>query len=343
VPNLAFDGYVLCGGASRRMGRDKALVEIDGVAMARRVADALSAAGAGHVVAVGGDAAALARLGVETIPDRWPGEGPLGGLVTALGHESSGPSREAVVLSCDLTQPDPHAVARVVAERGHLGCDAVVPVVDGRHQWLHAAWDRRVAGILTDVFAAGERSVAGAALSLRIATVEVAAHAVHDADRPHDLLEWPPGAGSRARTPENDTVGHVPAPDGLGGSAAAGHRHLGRLAFGSTPTIASVQVPAIDITTLRQKLDDGAPLFDVRQPDEYEEGHAPTARLVPLAEVPERVGEFPADETVYVICKSGGRSAKAVEHLRANGVDAVNVEGGTLAWIEAGNAVEQGG
>jgi rhodanese-related sulfurtransferase len=55
------------------------------------------------------------------------------------------------------------------------------------------------------------------------------------------------------------------------------------------------------------------------------------------------MGEIPTEVTVYVICKSGGRSAKAVEHLRANGVDAVNVAGGTLAWIEAGNAVETGG
>ena len=103
-----------------------------------------------------------------------------------------------------------------------------------------------------------------------------------------------------------------------------------------------MQVPAIDISSLREELDGGAPLFDVRQPEEFEEARAPGARLVPLAEVPDRIGEFPTDRTVYVICKSGGRSAKAVEHLRANGVDAVNVEGGTLAWIEAGNAVDQG-
>lgn len=305
----AFDGYVLCGGASRRMGRDKALVEVDGTAMARRVADALAAAGASRVVAVGGDAPELGRLGLSATPDRWPGEGPLGGLVTAL-QDGAGTGPVAVVLSCDLIDPDPTAIARTVAERARLGCDAVVPVVDGRHQWLHGAWDRRAAGILADVFAAGERSVAGAALSLRIGTLgDVPAGAVHDADRPADLRRRASAAGS---------------PPG-------------------TPSIGDVQVPAIDIPTLREKLDAGESLFDVRQPDEYEQGHAPGARLVPLGEVPERIGEFPTDQTVYVICRSGGRSAKAVEHLRANGVDAVNVDGGTLAWVEAGNAVEQGG
>lgn len=305
----AFDGYVLCGGASRRMGRDKALVPVEGVPMARRVADALWAAGAGRVVAVGGDASSLGGLGLVVRPDRWPGEGPLGGLVTALQDDDPGSAPRAVVLSCDLTDPDPAAIARTVAAHAHGGTDAAVPVVDGRHQWLHAAWDRRVAGILADVFAAGERSLAGAAISLRITPVhDVGVDAVHDADRPADLLGRRVGAGTG----------------------------------GGTPSIGRVQVPAIDIASLRQELDGGAPLFDVRQPDEYEEARAPGARLVPLAEVPDRIGEFPTDRTVYVICRSGGRSAKAVEHLRANGVDAVNVEGGTMAWIEAGNAVDQG-
>lgn len=182
-----FDGYVLCGGASRRMGRDKALVEVDGVALARRVADALWSAGAGRVVAVGGDADALAGRGLHVAPDRWPGEGPLGGLVTAL-DDPDGSAEVAVVLACDLTDPDPATIWRTVEARARIGCDAVVPVVDGRHQWLHVAWDRRVAGILADVFAAGERSLAGGALSLRIATLEgVAAAAMHDADRPEDL------------------------------------------------------------------------------------------------------------------------------------------------------------
>lgn len=103
-----------------------------------------------------------------------------------------------------------------------------------------------------------------------------------------------------------------------------------------------MDIPAIDIGTLSDELASGAPVFDVRQPDEYEEAHVPGARLVPLDEVPDRVGEFPTDRPVYVICKSGGRSAKAAEHLRARGVDAVNVTGGTMAWIEAGEPVERG-
>ncbi len=78
-------GAVLAG-ASRRMGPgiDKALVEVGGVAMARRVADALRAGGAEPVVAVGGDRSALGRIGLDGVDDRHPGEGPLGGVCTAL-------------------------------------------------------------------------------------------------------------------------------------------------------------------------------------------------------------------------------------------------------------------
>lgn len=103
-----------------------------------------------------------------------------------------------------------------------------------------------------------------------------------------------------------------------------------------------VDIPEIDIETLAAKLADGSPVFDVRQPDEYQEAHVPGVRLVPLDQVPDRVDEFQRDETVYVICKSGGRSGKAVEFLRAQGVDAVNVAGGTQGWIEARKPVETG-
>lgn len=305
VPTPAFDGAVLCGGASRRMGRDKALLLLDGRPLAARVADELQAAGAGRVEAVGGDADALRRAGLSHRPDRWPGEGPLGGIVTAL--EAPGGADVVVVASCDLVAPDRRALRQVATALLEAGADAAVPVVAGRHQWLHTAWHRRVAGVLGDVFAAGERSVAGAVLGLRVVTVpELRVEALRDADRPDDLPVRPPAS--------------PPA-----------------------PRISAVQVPEIDVDALRQHLDEGAPLIDVREPSEYEEARAPGARLVPLADVPDRLGEIPTDRTVYVICRSGGRSARAVEYLRGNGVDAVNVTGGTLAWIESGAPVESGG
>ncbi len=101
-------------------------------------------------------------------------------------------------------------------------------------------------------------------------------------------------------------------------------------------------VPEIDVTELPRLRESGAPLVDVREPDEWEEFRAPGAQLVPLGQVAERIDEIPSEGTVYVICKSGGRSAKAAELLRAQGIDAVNVAGGSLAWREAGFPVESG-
>ena len=101
-------------------------------------------------------------------------------------------------------------------------------------------------------------------------------------------------------------------------------------------------VPEIDVAELARLRRSGVPLIDVREPDEWAEFRTPGAQLLPLGQVPERLDEVPKDGTVYVICKSGGRSAKAVEFLRAQGIDAVNVAGGSLAWREAGNPVESG-
>jgi rhodanese-related sulfurtransferase len=102
-----------------------------------------------------------------------------------------------------------------------------------------------------------------------------------------------------------------------------------------------VTVPTIDVTELAA-LPAGSVLIDVREPDEYVGGHVPGARLIPLGDVVERVDEIPTDTTVYVICQVGSRSAKAAGYLLGQGVDAVNVAGGTGAWIAAGEPVVTG-
>jgi rhodanese-related sulfurtransferase len=77
-------------------------------------------------------------------------------------------------------------------------------------------------------------------------------------------------------------------------------------------------------------------LLDVREPDEWVAGHAPEARHIPLRELGSRSGEIPANETVYVICRSGNRSARATEALNGAGWQAVNVAGGMHEWEAAG-------
>lgn len=90
-------------------------------------------------------------------------------------------------------------------------------------------------------------------------------------------------------------------------------------------------VPSVGVSALPTD----AVLLDVREDDEWAAGHAAGALHIPLAQVPARLAEL-GEGTVHVLCKSGGRSAQAVAWLNVNGVDAVNVDGGTTAWAQAG-------
>jgi rhodanese-related sulfurtransferase len=102
------------------------------------------------------------------------------------------------------------------------------------------------------------------------------------------------------------------------------------------------EIPEIDVVELAARRADGAPVIDVRENDEFTEARVPGARHIPLGEVVERIDEVPTEGTVYVICARGGRSARAVAHFRTQGIDAVNVAGGTLGWIDAGYPIEAG-
>ncbi|MGD9702565.1 MAG: rhodanese-like domain-containing protein [Acidimicrobiia bacterium] len=104
-----------------------------------------------------------------------------------------------------------------------------------------------------------------------------------------------------------------------------------------------MSVPEITVDELATRLAaPGAALFDVRQPDEYRAGHVPSAVLVPLNELADRVAEFPTDGDVLVICRSGARSSMACEFLAQHGRNALNVAGGMLAWVESGRDVSSG-
>jgi rhodanese-related sulfurtransferase len=101
-------------------------------------------------------------------------------------------------------------------------------------------------------------------------------------------------------------------------------------------------VPEVDVDELAKRRAGGAPVLDVRQPHEYEEFHIPGAVLIPLADLPDRVADVPAGRPLYVVCAGGGRSRRAAGFLRANGVDAVNVAGGSRAWLDAGEPIATG-
>lgn len=186
--NAIWTGAVLTGGDSRRMGTDKALLAVDGVAMALRVARALEAAGAAEVLCVGGNAVALAALGLVVVPDRHPGAGPLGALITALNASS----RDIVVVApCDLVAPDPAvASAVVVALLAAPAADGAVPVSGGVLQPLDGAFRTTAVAALARRFAAGERSVKRAIVDLVLVDVDVdglSPRGLVDADTPEQL------------------------------------------------------------------------------------------------------------------------------------------------------------
>jgi rhodanese-related sulfurtransferase len=89
------------------------------------------------------------------------------------------------------------------------------------------------------------------------------------------------------------------------------------------------------------------PVLDVRTPVEYAEVHVPQARNVPLDTLAPRelfeAGNLPKGQPIYILCRTGARAGKAAEKFAKDGFgDAVVVEGGTVAWSDAGLPLERG-
>ncbi len=99
-------------------------------------------------------------------------------------------------------------------------------------------------------------------------------------------------------------------------------------------------IAEVDVAGAATILDAGGMLLDVREPEEWEAGHAPGARHVPLGQLPDQMGDLAGDAPIVVICRSGGRSALATEWLATAGFDAANLVGGMQEWARAGMVVE---
>ncbi len=90
------------------------------------------------------------------------------------------------------------------------------------------------------------------------------------------------------------------------------------------PEVAAADVPA------------DAVLLDVREDDEWRAGHVPGAVHVPMTVLLDRLDDVPQGSPLYIVCRSGARSARVTAYLNGSGRDAVNVASGLLGWQRAG-------
>lgn len=107
-----------------------------------------------------------------------------------------------------------------------------------------------------------------------------------------------------------------------------------------------MSVETIEIQDLKQLLEDdnSTILIDVREPHEWQAGHIAAAKHLPMAQVASSISETVSDkeQTVYLQCKSGGRSMQVANLLVEMGYSkVVNVEGGIIGWMMAGYPVEK--
>jgi rhodanese-related sulfurtransferase len=100
-----------------------------------------------------------------------------------------------------------------------------------------------------------------------------------------------------------------------------------------------VEIPTASADDVPDPLPQGLLVLDVRQDDEWRAGHVPGSLHIPLMELGRRYVEMPQAAQTLVVCRVGSRSAYAAGFLIQRGIDAVNLEGGLVAWLGAGRAL----
>jgi molybdopterin-guanine dinucleotide biosynthesis protein A len=160
-------GYVLAGGGSTRFGRDKALVEVGGKPMLARMVELMQEVTKDvRVVAAQGK---YETFGFEIVEDRWPGEGPLGGIITALEDAAENVSRPAwnLIVSCDMPFLTPEWIGYMVMRAASSAAQVILPRSASGPEPLCACWRTDSAQTLRAGFEKGVRKVTGGVALLR--------------------------------------------------------------------------------------------------------------------------------------------------------------------------------
>jgi molybdenum cofactor guanylyltransferase len=159
-------GLVLCGGASTRMGREKALLPVEGRPLVLHVAGLLEGA-ADPVFLAPGILGRLGALGYLEVEDAAPGSGPLGGLVAGLAA-SPHPLQAVVAVDMPFASPE---LFTYLADL-HRGEDAVVPLFGSRPEPLHAVYARSALPALQSYLAEGALALHSVLERLRVRWVD---------------------------------------------------------------------------------------------------------------------------------------------------------------------------
>lgn len=147
-------GVVLAGGLSRRMGCNKAFLDVDGITMINRVYRTL--AGLFHeVLIVTNSPDEYDFLPYRKVPDIYPGHGSIAGLHSALVHSNSA---STFVTACDMPFLDP-VIIRYLCECKNNDYDAVIPVSEGGQEPLHAVYSSASKDVFENAILRGERKI----------------------------------------------------------------------------------------------------------------------------------------------------------------------------------------
>jgi molybdopterin-guanine dinucleotide biosynthesis protein A len=170
-------GFILAGGESSRMGRDKALLELNGAPLVVRAARLIeSVAGTPTIVGV---PERLDGLGFAVIPDDWPSAGPLGGIATALCAANSAWN---LIIACDLPYLTKAWLEHIIARALASSADAVLPMNERGAEPLCAMYQKKCERAIRTALERGTRKVTDGLAGLRVESIAPSEWKAFDSD-----------------------------------------------------------------------------------------------------------------------------------------------------------------
>lgn len=163
-------GALFCGGASRRMGRDKARLELGGEALIARAARVLGEV-APRVLLASGAAPRYPELGLECVLDGGPEVGPLGGLAAVLARLEAEGVGHACALACDMPFVDADVFRALLGRARESGAEVVLLETGEGLEPLCGIYHRRALGAVRAALARGERRMISFHADVRVVAV----------------------------------------------------------------------------------------------------------------------------------------------------------------------------